>query len=102
MEQAFFHVHDPSIDFLELYVVVIAVFAWSDIMANKHVLVHSDNTPTVAVINDKFVHSPNLMHLVRFLVLHCMINNITLTVVYLPGISNQRSDALSHFQFQRF
>ena len=46
-EQAFFLMHDPSIDILQLYAVVIVVFAWSDLMANKHVLVHSDNTPTV-------------------------------------------------------
>ena len=101
-DETFFHVYHPSIDFLELYVVVIAVYAWSDIMANKHVIVHSDNTPTVAVINDKFAHSPNLMHLVRFLALHCMLNNITLTVVYIPGSDNTRSDALSCFQLHKF
>ena len=61
-DQTFFHFYNPSIDFLELYVVVVAVYAWSDILANKHVIVHSDNTPTVAVINDNVVHSPNLMH----------------------------------------
>ena len=71
-------------------------------MANKHVIVHSDNTPTVAVINGKFAHSPNLMDLVRFLVLHCMLNNITLTAAYIPGSTNKRSDALSCFQLQRF
>ena len=84
-DQTFFHVYNPSIDFLELYTVVVAIYAWSDLMANKHVIAHSDNTPTVAVINDKFAHSPNLMHLVRFLVLHCMLNNITLMAVYIPG-----------------
>ena len=53
-DQTFFNVHNPSIDFLRLYAVVVAIFAWSDLMANKHVIVHSDNTLTVAVINDKF------------------------------------------------
>ena len=61
-DQAFFHMHNPSIDFLVLYAVVTAVFAWSDIMANKHVLVHSDNTLILPVINDMFAHSTNLMH----------------------------------------
>ena len=55
-DETFFHIYHPSIDFLELYAVVIAVYEWSDIMANKHVIVHSDNIPTVAVINDKFAH----------------------------------------------
>ena len=100
-DETFFHVYHNSIDFLELYAVVIAVYTWSDIMANKHVVVHSDNTPTVAVINDKFAHSPNLMYLFRFLALHCMLNNITLTAVYIPGPENNRLDALSHFQLRK-
>ena len=81
---------------------VVAIYAWSDLMANKHIIVHSDNTPTVAVINDKFAHSPNLMHLVHFLVLHFMLNNITVTAAYIPGLANKRSDALSHFQLHQF
>ena len=101
-DKPFFHKHSPSIDFLELYAVVVAVFAWTHILANKHVTVFSDNTPTVAVINDKLASSPNLMHLVRFLVLHCMLNNITVVAKYLPGKSNQISDALSQFQFKKF
>ena len=101
-DQTFFHIYNLSIDFLELYAVAVTVYAWSDILANKHVIVHSDNTPTVAVMNDKFAHSPNLMHLVCFLVLHCMLNNITLTAAYIPGSSNTRSDALSSFQLHRF
>ena len=44
----------------------------------------------------------NLIHFVCFLVLHCMLNNITLTAVYLPGIANDLADALPCFQFQRF
>ena len=101
-DQTFFHIYNPSIDFLELYTVVVAVYAWSDLLANKHVIVHSNNTPTVAVINNKFAHSPNLMHLVCFLVLHCMLHNITLTAAYIPGSANTRSDALSHFQLHKF
>ena len=66
----------PSIDFLELYAVVVAVYAWTPKLINKSVEVFSDNTPTVEVINDAFSHSPNLMHLLRFLTLHCMLNNI--------------------------
>ena len=101
-DQTFFHIHNPSIDFLELYTAVVAIFAWSDLIANKHIIVYSNNTLIVAVINDKFAHSPNLMHLVCFLVLHCMRNNIMITAAYIPGLSNQKSDALSHFQLQRF
>ena len=46
-DQTFFHVHNPSIDFLEMHTVVVVIYAWPDLMANKHVIVHSDNMPTV-------------------------------------------------------
>ena len=101
-DKPFFHEQSPSIDFLELYAVVVAVFAWTSNLANKHVVVFSDNTPTVAVINDKLASSPNLMYLIRFFVLHCMLNNITVQARYLPGKFNKISDALSRFQFQKF
>ena len=82
-DKPFFHEQSPSIDFLELYAVVVAIFAWTSNLANKHVVVFSDNTPTVAVINDKLASSPNLMHLIRFFVLHCMLNNITVQARYM-------------------
>ena len=101
-DKPFFHEQSPSIDFLELYAVIVAVFAWTSNLANKHVVVFSNNTPTVAVINDKLASSPNLMHLIRFFVLHCMLNNITVQARYVPGKFNKISDALSRFQFQKF
>ena len=78
------------------------VWIWSPQFANKHVVVHSDNQPTVAVVNSKTSKSNSMLVLLRFLTLHCMLNNITLTASFLPGSANQVADALSHLQFSRF
>ena len=92
----------PSIDFLELFAVLVAVYAWSPYFANKHVIVHSDNQPTVAVINAKSSNSPSMLILIRFLTLHSMLNNIKITSQFIPGARNERADALSCLQFSRF
>ena len=49
------HSSTLSIDFLELFAVVVVVWIWSPQFANKHVVVHSDNQPTVAVVNSKLL-----------------------------------------------
>ena len=91
-----------SIDFLELFAVVVAVWIWSPQFANKHVIVHSDNQPTVAVVNSKMSKSSSMLVLLRFLTLHCMLNNITITANFVPGSANCAADALSRLQFSRF
>ena len=101
-EAEFMHQQKPSIDFLELFAVLVAVYAWCPYFANKHVIVHSDNQPTVAVINAKSSNSPSMLILIRFLMLHSMLNNIKITSQFVPGARNERADALSHLQFSRF
>ena len=91
-----------STDFLELYVVVVAVWIWSPQFANKHMVVHSDNQPTVSVVNSKISKSSSMLTLLRFLTLHCMLNNIVITSNFIPGSANQIADALSGLQFSRF
>ena len=101
-DKNFLDQNKPSIDFLELYAVVVAVYAWTPKLINKSVEVFSDNTPTVKVINDAFSCSPNLMHLLCFLTLHCMLNKIKLTAFFIPGEKNDIADSLSRFQFTKF
>ena len=85
----FMHQQQPSIDFLELFAVLVAVYAWCPYFANKHVIVHSDNQPTVAVINAKSSNSPSMLTLIRFLTLHSMLNNIKITSQFVPQARNE-------------
>ena len=88
--------------FLKLFALLAVVWIWSPQFANKHVIVHSDNQPTVAVVNAKTSHSKAILILLRFLTLHCMLHNIKLTSQFIPSTSNQRSDASSCLQLSRF
>ena len=101
-EPQFLASFQPSNDFLEMYAIVVAIYTWTPNLINKTVHIFSDNSSAVDVLKDLYSQSTQLMHLVRFLTLHCMLNNITLTPKFLPGELNQVSDALSNFQFDRF
>ena len=94
--------NNPSIDFLELYAVIVAVWVWTPQVANKIAVIHSDNMPTVQVLHNKSSHSPSMLLLLRFLTLHCMLNNIYIESSFISGTDNQISDSLSRLQFSRF
>ena len=98
----FIHCNNPSIDFPEFYAVLVATQVWSAQFANKCLVVHSDNQPTLAVVNAKTSNSPSMLILIRYLTLHCMLNNIKLTAQFIPGVHNSAADALSRLQFSRF
>ena len=55
------HSNNLSIDFLELYAVLVALQVWTPQFANKWVIVHSDNQPTVTVVNAKTSNSSSML-----------------------------------------
>ena len=87
----------PSIDFLELYALLTGVVTWVPYPSNKIVLFHSDNTPTVHALINKSSDSNQMMILLRFLTLFCMLNNITVSAKHICGKKNLICDYLSHF-----
>ena len=92
----------PSIAFLEFFPVVVAVKCWGALLANHKVLFHCDNTAVVCIINKRTSGCPRIMHLLRIFVLECLKYNIVFKAVHVPGTHNERADALSRFQMQRF
>ena len=91
-----------SIDFLELYAVVVAVETFKVQWANSIVFIHSDNTPTVDVLHSMSSRSKDMMLLVRYLALTCMLHQIQIVSKYCPGGQNVKADALSRFQMAKF
>ena len=91
-----------DITVLELYAVAAAVFTWGENLRDKKVVIHSDNMPVVEVLNDCSSKSPNLMKIIRPLVLQAMRLNIVLKAIHIPGVENVRADALSRSDFQAF
>ncbi len=94
--------HNPSIAFLELYPIVVAITLWGHQMGNHKVQFWSDNKAVVAIINKQSSHCPFIMSLVRSLVLQCMHHNILFKACHVPGVDNSIADALSRFQNDKF
>ena len=93
---------NPSIAFMELFPIVIAVELWGGLMANKRVKFWTDNQSVVAIVNRQTSKCPHIMSLVRKLVLAALHANIQFKAAYVEGTLNGISDALSRFQTQRF
>lgn len=90
------------ITLLELYPIVAALYTWKDLVANKHVLIYTDNMATKHIINSCSSKDPNIMHLIRPMVRLAMSENIRFESIHIPGKTNNMADSLSRFRFQEF
>ena len=94
--------HPPSIAFLELYPLLVALQCWAPLLAGKKVRFNTDNIAVVHIINKKSSPCKAIMVLVRQFVVICLQYNISFRAVHVPGKSNELADALSRFQMSRF
>ena len=92
----------PSIAFLELLPLYVALQCWAPQLAGRKVIFHTDNIAVVHIINKKSSQCDRIMQLVRPLVLQCLRFNISFKAVHVPGRFNDIADALSRFQMDRF
>ena len=60
-EDGFIANYNPSIEYLELFGVTIAVFAWSRELRNKRFIIYCDNQSVVAMINNTASKCKNCM-----------------------------------------
>ena len=93
---------NPSIEFLELFPIVLAVVQFATHLANTKVRFSCDNQAVVAIINRQTSRSPQIMLLVRILVLTSLTYNILFRATFIPGLQNVLPDALSRLQITRF
>lgn len=91
-----------SIEWQELFPIVIACALWHPHFSGKRLQFWCDNESVVAIINSGHSKAPRVMDLVRFLVLISMKHNFLVRARHVPGVSNAIADALSRFQVQRF
>ncbi|XP_034554896.1 uncharacterized protein LOC117823776 [Notolabrus celidotus] len=92
----------PSSTLHELYPVVIAALLWGHEWSRKSILIHSDNTAVVEIINKGRSHSPAIMPFLRRLTLISAHHQFILRAAHIPGYLNTIADALSRFSFQKF
>ena len=93
---------NPSIEFLELFGLVAAVFAWSAKLSNQRVRVSCDNQSVVYMVNDTSSSCPYCMKLIHLLTLQSLQFNLRIFAKWARGVDNDLSDALSRMEFNRF
>ena len=93
---------DPSISYLELYAVTVAVVLWLERFKNSRIAIFCDNIGVVNMINNNSSKCKNCMVLIRIIVLKSLIHNVRLSAKYVPSKQNSISDSLSRLDFPRF
>ena len=97
------HTIDPSlrsnINYLELFPILIAVRRWGPRWLNKRICVDTDNTQTMAFINNGTCKNPIAMSWLREIFWISVRYNFHLRSRHLPGKLNQHADRLSRLQF---
>ena len=101
-ENNFVERENPSIDFLELYALCVAVAIWSNFLANRRVTIFCDNQGVMGMINKTATGGKNSMNLIRRLVLSNLKNNTRIKVEFIKSEDNILADSLSRFDFDRF
>lgn len=101
-EPDFIDKYDPSINFLELYSIVLSVELWCHLLKNRRVTIYSDNLSAVHMVNNSTSVCKRCMKLIRIMTLTCLKNNTRVFVKHLPGKFNILSDSLSRNNLRRF
>ena len=92
----------PSIEFLELYVLTIAIDLWADKLRNRRVVVFCDNKSVVGMINKTASPCMHCMKLIQIITLKSLICNVRFFADYVSTKDNFLADALSRMDLKRF
>ena len=96
------HLLHHSINFKELFAIVVAAKIWGHTWRNQQVIVMSDNKPICDCWQSRSAKDPNLMRLFRYLFFHAAMYNFNIMFQHLPGHSNVLADLLSRLQVRKF
>ena len=101
-DSQFMESHEPSIQYLELFGVTVAVVNWLRLFKNKRICLFCDNQSVVQMINNSSARCKNCMFLTRIITLASLENNTRVQAKYVPTFENDKADALSRLQLPRF
>ena len=101
-ETSFMKKHNPSIAFLELFAVVVAVKLWIHRFPNQRIILFCDNKSVVHMINKNTSNCPRCLNLVRILVLESMTKNVRIYAKHVDTKANRKADLLSRLRIDRF
>ena len=101
-DPSFMEKAQPSIEYLELYAVLIGVLNWLHLFANRRITIFCDNISVVYMINRNTTTCKHCLKLIRMLVLHSMICNVRVTANYVSSKNNRLADLLSRNKITEF
>ena len=81
-EPGYIELLEPSIDYLELFAVAVAVSLWAHKLQNRRVIIFCDNTAVVGMINKNASPCKNCMVLIRKAVLISLRFNVRIFATY--------------------
>ena len=92
----------PSINYLELYAMTVAIYSWIHKFKNRRVYIFCDNMSVVQMVNNTTSSCKNCMVLLRIIVLKALTHNVKINVKHVPGKLNNFSDWLSRLEYKKF
>ena len=101
-EPGYIRKYRPSIEYLELYAVVMGIFIWTEKLQNSRIVVFCDNQTVVRNLNTTTSGCKNVMYLLRLLVLNGLRHNIRVFGEWVEGAENTLSDHLSRQRIRKF
>ena len=101
-DERFIRQFKPSINYLELYALTVAISAWIHKLKNQRIYIFCDNMSVVQMVNKTSSKCKNCMVLIRIIVLKALTYNVKINVKHVPGKYNKYSDWLSRMQYQNF
>ena len=88
-------VRDLHINYKEVLAIVYAAKHWCKDWFNKHVIISSDNTTTVSIINKGTCNNPAIMSSLIELFWLSAVYNFRITAKFIPGHENPVANAIS-------
>ena len=92
----------PSINYLELYGVTVAVKLWIHKYKNKQITIFCDNMSVVQMVNNNSSKCKNCMVLIRIIVLQALTNNVKIHLKHVEGRKNKIADYWSRLKYKEF
>ena len=101
-DQEFCNLYKPSIEYLELFAVLVGVLNWIKLFANRRIILFCDNISVVHMINNSSSSCKQCMVLLRMMIAESMLRNVRIYAKHVGTKENGKADALSRLDLDRF
>ena len=101
-DEQFILKNNPSIEFLELYAVAVAVVAWIHRFKNQRIILFCDNMAVVHMVNKNTSSCDRCLNLIRIIVLESMLQNVRVFATHVRSRANKYADLLSRMRLPTF